>query len=131
MNKEEAIRFAGLMEDYLNIPSFVCEMIQQQLEENKYKEVIEYVIQRRNEIESKEDYISYQQAINMWIKKLEEKDKEITRLNNIIDELEKWLEESKKYGSLVYSEIKEDGSFEEFIKLEEIKNKLKELKEGK
>ena len=51
MNKEEAIRFAGLMEDYLNIPSFVCEMIQQQLEENKYKEVVEYVIQRKNEIE--------------------------------------------------------------------------------
>ena len=59
------------------------------------------------------------------------KDKEIDRLNNIISELEKWLEESKKYGSLVYSEIKEDGSFEEFIKLEEIKNKLKELKEKK
>ncbi len=94
MNEEEAIRFAGLMEDYLNIPSFVCEAIQQQLEKNKYKEVIEYVIQRRNEIESKEDYISYQQAINMWIKKLEEKGKEIERLNNIIDELEKWL--SKK-----------------------------------
>ena len=33
MDKEKAIRFAGLMEDYLNIPSFVCEMIQQQLEE--------------------------------------------------------------------------------------------------
>lgn len=60
---------------------------------------------------------------------VEEKDKEIDRLNNIISELEKWLEESKKYGSLVYSEIKEDGSFEEFIKLEEIKNKLNELKE--
>ena len=55
---------------------------------------------------------------------------EVDRLNNIIDELEKWLEESKKYSSLVYSEIKEDYSFEEFIKLEEIKNKLKELKGG-
>lgn len=92
MNKEEAIRFAGLMEDYLNIPSFVCEMIQQQLEQNKYKEVVEYVVQRRNEIESKEDYISYQQAINMWIKKLGEKDKEIERLNNKIKQLQDKLD---------------------------------------
>ena len=67
MNKEEAISFAGLMEEYLNIPSFVCEMIQQQLEENKYKEVIEYVIQRRNELESKENYKSYQDMIKMYL----------------------------------------------------------------
>lgn len=55
MNKEDAIRFAELMEDYLNIPSFVCEYIEQALIDGKYKEVIEYIIQRRNEIEQGSD----------------------------------------------------------------------------
>lgn len=50
MNKEDAISFASLMEDYLKIPSFVCEYIEQALIDGKYKEVIEYIIQRRNEI---------------------------------------------------------------------------------
>ena len=58
MSEEKRIRFAGLMEEYLNIPSFVCELIEKQLEDNKYKEVIEYIVQRRNEIENKEDYLS-------------------------------------------------------------------------
>ena len=51
MKRENAIRFAGLMEDYLNIPSFVCEYIEKALMEESYKEVIDYIIQRRNEIE--------------------------------------------------------------------------------
>lgn len=46
-------------------------------------------------------------------KYVEEKDKEIQRLNNIIDELEKYLEEKRCYEDLV------------------ILDKLKELKEGK
>ena len=89
MSEEEAIKFAGLMEDYLNIPSFVCEMIEKQLEDNKYKEVVKYIIQRRNEIESKENYISH---------KLGEKDKEIKRLNNIINEIEKDIKNLYTYG---------------------------------
>ena len=87
MSEEEAIKFAGLMEDYLNIPSFVCEMIEKQLEDNKYKEVVKYIIQRRNEIESKENYISH---------KLGEKDKEIERLNNDIKVLLKENENKEK-----------------------------------
>lgn len=55
MNKENAIYFAGLMEDFLNIPSFVCEMIQLELEEGCYEEVIEYIIQRKKEIQKKEN----------------------------------------------------------------------------
>lgn len=51
MNKEEAVYFAGLMEDYLNIPSFLCEAIENDLVNGKYKEVIEYVIQRKKEVE--------------------------------------------------------------------------------
>ena len=134
MNKEEAIRFAGLMEDYLHIPSFVCEMIQDHLENNNYKEVVEYVIQRRNEIENKDDYISEQQAINMWINKIKEKDKEIERLNNIIDELEKILEYEKNdyNGNLdiethnIDSEFLRGNSWE----ADYILDKLKKLKEN-
>lgn len=49
MNKEEAVYFAGLMEDYLNIPSFLCESIENNLVNGKYKEVIEYIIKRKKE----------------------------------------------------------------------------------
>lgn len=44
------------------------------------------------------------------------KEKEVDKLNNIIDELEKWLEESAKYEPYVYNVILD---------------KLKILKEGK
>ena len=54
MDKKNAIRFAGLMEDYLNIPSFVCEYIEKALMEERYEEIIDYIIQRRNEIEGEE-----------------------------------------------------------------------------
>ena len=54
MNKERAIKFASLMEDYLNIPSFVCEYIEQSLISGKYEEVINYIIQRRKELELKQ-----------------------------------------------------------------------------
>lgn len=52
MNKENAIYFAGLMEDYLHIPSFLCEIIEKNLINKKYKEVIEYIIQRKKEIDN-------------------------------------------------------------------------------
>lgn len=55
MNKENAIKFAGLMEDYLNIPSFVCEYIAKALIDGSYREVIEYIIQRRTELEQGSD----------------------------------------------------------------------------
>ena len=51
MERQNAIRFACLMEDYLDIPSFVCEYIEKALIDNKYKEVIEYIIERRSELE--------------------------------------------------------------------------------
>lgn len=54
----------------------------------------------------------------------EEKDKEIERLNNIIDELEKWIKEDKEYAM---------NNFEcgRCFNMFDILNKLKELKEGK
>lgn len=52
MNKEDAIFFAGQMEDFLHIPSFVCEMIEKSLMEEKYKDVLEFIISRRKELET-------------------------------------------------------------------------------
>lgn len=70
--------------------------------------------------------------------KIEEKDKEIERLNNIIDELEKWLEEEQDRLSRECSHIYEDSlgktklvNEDIFNEITKIKDKLKELKEGK
>ena len=66
-------------------------------------------------------------------KQTEEKDKEIERLNNIIDELEKWLEEEINNIKMNYSQINGNyfnmqsviDNYERFL------NKIKKLKEGK
>ena len=47
--------FAGLMEDYLKIPSLVCELIERKLLEGNYEEVIKYVVQRKKEIANSTD----------------------------------------------------------------------------
>ena len=59
MNKEEAIYFAGLMEFYLNIPSFVCENIEKKLIDENYKEVIEFIINRTKELKEKQKDTKY------------------------------------------------------------------------
>ncbi|MBQ5695644.1 MAG: hypothetical protein IIV48_03210 [Clostridium sp.] len=90
MSEENRIRFAGLMEAYLNIPSFVCELIEKQLQDNKYKEVIEYVVQRRNEIENKVSYLSEQEKINQYLdlqQKVEQLEKENKTLNSVLETL--------------------------------------------
>lgn len=90
MSEENRIRFAGLMEEYLNIPSFVCELIEKQLQDNKYKEVIEYIVQRRNEIENNEDYLSEQEKINQYLylqQKVEQLEKENIKQKEIIENL--------------------------------------------
>lgn len=71
---------------------------------------------------SPEHYEEYKDTLN---KQLEEKDKELDRLNNIIDELEKWLEE-RTYGMNEIHTYK-IGALEDEV----ILNKLKELKENK
>ena len=93
MSEENRIRFAGLMEEYLNIPSFVCELIEKKLEDNKYKEVIEYVVQRRNEIENKEDYLSEQEKIKRYLD-LQQK---VEQLENIRKEAIKYVLKNKLY----------------------------------
>ncbi len=52
MDKNDARKFAGLMEDYLDIPSFVCELIEEKLTEGKYEEVIKYIIKRKEELKN-------------------------------------------------------------------------------
>ena len=90
MSEENRIRFAGLMEDYLNIPAFVCEFIEKQLKDKKYKEVVEYVVQRRNEIENKEDYLSEQEKINQYLG-LQQK---VEQLESIRKEIKEYIEKN-------------------------------------
>jgi lipopolysaccharide export LptBFGC system permease protein LptF len=58
--------------------------------------------------------------------KIEEKDKEITRLNNILDELEKVIQENKFW---IYNDVLETRENFEVIDVEYILDKLKKLKE--
>lgn len=50
MDSNDAIMFAGLMEDFLNVPSLVCELIEKKLTEGKYEEVIRYIIERKKKM---------------------------------------------------------------------------------
>lgn len=69
---------------------------------------------------SPEHYEEYKGTLN---KQLEEKDKEITRLNNILDELEKWLEEETRLSD----EIPDTLEHSDYT---DVLDKLKKLKEN-
>lgn len=58
--------------------------------------------------------------------KLQEKNKEIKRLNNIINELEKWLNDNENL--LIHYDYE---SKYDYIYVDDILDKIKELKEGK
>ena len=80
-------------------------------------------LEMQQEIERlKEEYMILQNASD---EVEEEKDKEIERLNNIINELEQWLEEIKDrvimYGI-------DDDTYKTTNLYRDIKNKIKELK---
>lgn len=66
-----------------------------------------------------------------------EKDKEIQRLNNIIEEFNKWLEQEinfwkeKQEKAIELGWLEFGGKYNTTIIYENAKNKLKELKEGK
>lgn len=51
MEKEDAILLAGKCEDWLNIPSLVCEIIEGALREGRYEDVCKFMVQRIKEIE--------------------------------------------------------------------------------
>lgn len=57
MKIEDARYFAGLMEDYLEIPAFICEQIESKLKNEEYKDVIEFIINRKKSLnEEREEY---------------------------------------------------------------------------
>ena len=85
---------------------------------NEYKK-IEYWL-ANVEILDNTDYILNNRKAKILIRYLKEKDKEIERLNNIIDELEKWLEEDLK------QQYRDCGHRNNIIR--EVYNKLNELK---
>lgn len=55
VNSDIARAFACLMEDYLDIPSFVCEKIEQCILKDKCDEVIEFVVKRKKELKEKKE----------------------------------------------------------------------------
>lgn len=66
------------------------------------------------------DVMIYMEAL---MKKYEEKEQEIDRLNNVINELEKWLKEDLK-------QVYRDAGYRNNI-INEVLDKLEELKEKK
>lgn len=52
MKKQDARYFAGKMEDFLNIPSFVCEKMEEELMNEKYESVCFFILRRLKEINS-------------------------------------------------------------------------------
>ena len=120
MNKERAIYFAGLMEEYLNIPSFVCEIIENELINEKYNKVINYVIDRRKELENKLNYKTHQEIINMYL----ELQQENKKYKEVIDKIRNAID-----GDIDgFTTINEHGECTEILELLEIyKDILKEV----
>ena len=90
----------------------------------------QFIIELEKDIENK-NFLTYDEK-NEWLdyldriinSQIKEKDKEIARLNNIINELEKWLEEKQ-----ALYEINQQGF--SWGVAGDCLDKLKELKEGK
>ena len=72
----------------------------------------------------KKDFKRHIDRINELTERSDNLQEENERLNNIIDELEKYIKDTKKYSNMIYMDM-------DFIKVEDILNKLKKLKEGK
>lgn len=103
MNKERAIYFAGLMEEYLHIPSIVCENIENELINGKYYKVINYVIERRKELENKANYKTYQEFADIVIQ-LQQENKQLK------EHIEKYEHYCKTTG---IKELKENQKYKE------------------
>ena len=132
MSREEAIYLAGQLEDFLHIPSFVCEYLQKDLEEEKYKEVIEYIIQRKNEEveiqKSKclEEIERLQKDLTYYQKYSADLLNKNNTFESIINELEKWLEKQQDINDRTNSIIFNARGFED----KQVLNKLQELKDS-
>lgn len=103
MNKERAIYFAGLMEEYLHIPSCVCENIENELINGEYYKVINYVIKRRKELENKANYKTYQEFADIVIQ-LQQENKQLK------EHIEKYEHYCKTTG---IKELKENQKYKE------------------
>lgn len=53
MERDRAIVFASLMQMSLNIPSMVCEIIEEKLVKGCYEEVVNFAVDRWTEISKK------------------------------------------------------------------------------
>lgn len=114
MKTGQAIEIVGQLEDFLNIPSFLCEYLQKELEEEHYQEVIEYIIERKNEdVESqKEKCLKEIEKLNKCIKDdkenaneiMAEQQKEIERLKNGCKELEQQIDDLHKLETIITNE---------------------------
>ena len=125
MSKERAIYFAGLMEEYLNIPSFVCENIENELINEKYNKVINYVIDRRKELENKSNYKTHQEIINMYLELQQENEK----YKEVIDKLKMRISARiKKYQQKIDNEI-DMGSQGDYFKICRYEENIKFLKD--
>lgn len=51
MNKEEILKFTAIMGEFLDLPAFVCEVMEAKLEKGKYEEVCKYIVKRKKELE--------------------------------------------------------------------------------
>ena len=49
MNEQDARLLAGQLQDWVRIPSFVCEMIEDRLANGKYEEVCNFIVRRIKE----------------------------------------------------------------------------------
>ena len=47
MEKKDARFFAGLMDDFLNIPSYICEAIEINLINGHYLKVLNFIVERK------------------------------------------------------------------------------------
>ena len=110
MNKERAIYFAGLMEEYLNIPSCVCENIENELINEKYNKVINYVIDRRKELENKANYKTHQEIINMYLELQQENEQLNILVNSCQEEIRQLKKQLENYKKLGFKHLKDKNN---------------------
>ena len=89
------------------------------------KEYDKYLSQANFDIQNQEEHNNLKEYVACILYDNDRKDKEIERLNNIINELEKWLEELANLEPKYEYEIAYCNAYECCL------DKLKELKEGK
>ena len=91
MNREDGIAIASALEDALNIPSMVCELIEREIEQGKYEEVLQFVANRWREIQRKK-------LEKQLFDKVAPIDFEQFGAEEKVADVRAWCREGKKYG---------------------------------